>query len=180
MINPAWSPVPAQSTPQGGTRRYVREDALIINNAAGAYAATSASFKMSIPSVRLTPGVAVSFRPAGQEDTPFPPSGATAWMLTLDAWKRTSVGIYVRANNIVTNVPVPTVYENMDGTTVDEWRGKVVVPNSPGTGIIAGILYVIATWEPKQGDNISDAELAKLFSACNLSAAGITTSQAGV
>lgn len=174
--------VPTPGTPQGGRRRYVLTRLLVNNLTSGTFTDATARFTMQIPSVRLHPKVVVGFRPETSESTPFPQSGATAWLLRLDAWERTEDGLLIASNNIFTAVPLPTTYELPDGTAVDQWRGTVTVPNvdENGTQIPAGKLFVTAMWEPAAGYNPDNVELAHIFQACDLTVdQGLTTFEGG-
>jgi hypothetical protein len=138
-------------------------------------------FQMDIPSTKLHPSLTIGYvadNTSGQDNI-LPASGATAWTLKLDAWTMNKQGILVPGNTIVTNLPLPTTYEAVTG--VRQWRGKITVPNAPGTGIAAGRLWLVARWEAASGAAMmSDAELARIFQACKLVVQGTQSSSTGV
>jgi hypothetical protein len=175
------SPVLPQPT-AGVDRRKVQTERLITNAATGAYAnPTTAGFQITTPSVRLVVLFAVTFQPLQSDDTTFPTSGPTAWLLKADAWMRGSReqgGSFMRANNIVTAVPVPwSLNEPAQG--IDQIRGLVTVPNSSGSNVVPGTLWVTGIWEPAPGDNIPDDQLQDMLGKCFLNVQGASVSPAG-
>lgn len=175
------SPVLPQGQPaQGGPRRKTRSEPLIRNNATGTYNLpllndTAAGFTVRNPSTRLVCLVAVTFSPDASDDAALPQSGQGAWLLTLDAWIRLSReqgGRITRANNIVTNQPLPWAI-NEPFQALDELRGVVVSPffseGSRGTNTDPGTWYVTATWEPAPGEScIPDDELQQMFGLADI------------
>jgi hypothetical protein len=183
LIAPSGNPV------QGGERRYVQTLPLFRNNGgAGFYTVNTAEFEVWTPSTRLITALTIGFLPDISEDTysadpggaaPLPPG----WVATLDVWARTDKtsvggGRRIRGNSIIPG-PGPTLrptqlpwsWEAVTG--VDQWRGKATVPMNPetfsGTNVIDdGYLLATVNWEPAPGDDISDDELRRLFTACKL------------
>lgn len=154
----------------GGSRQKVQTELLVTNlNADITQTQTAFSFDVIIPSARLACIVAVTFKPDDTEDTAFPTSGPTAWVVQLDAWmqlSREQGGSWTRANQIIPSTPIPTSQE-VSTTLVRKWRGTVTTPN-PG-GVVPGKLYVTACWEPAPGEsNMPDAELQQLFGSCQV------------
>lgn len=178
------SPIlPSGTAGTANPRRRVMSVAILRNNASGAYSTTSFGYVVRTSSGRLQTLVAWTFKPDGAEDAAFPTSGASAWLLTADAWIYLSMdqgGSPTRANVILGNTPLPfALNEAVQG--IDEIRGTVVVPNAPGSGIVPGTLYVTAIWEPMPGEgSIPDAELQSLLGACNVNVTGGVVSDSGV
>lgn len=183
-ILPHRSPVLPQGQPaQGGPRRKTQSELLIVNQAdTPAIQLASASFIVRNPSVRLVCLVAVTFAPVASDDITIAQSGAGAWLLTMDAWIRLSReagGRLTRANNILTDVPLPWAM-NEPAQGVDEFRGVVVPPWLPGTSTDPASVYVTATWEPAPGESsIPDAELQQMFGLATVSTNGGLVSQFG-
>lgn len=165
-INPLRSPVLPQGQPaQGGPRRKTQSEQLFVNQAdVPNIRIASASFIVRNPSVRLVCMVAVTFAPVATDDVTF--AVPATWVVTMDAWIRLSReagGKATRANNIVTNQPLPWAL-NEPAQGIDEIRGVVVPPWSPGTTTDPCTVYVTATWEPAPGESsIPDAELQQMF-----------------
>jgi len=187
------SPVlPSGQPAQGGPRRKTKSVILVRNNQNGSYALplngnSAASFIVRNPSVRLVCMVAVTFAPDTSDDFAFPQGGGSAggvWFLTLDAWIRISReegGRVTRANNIVTNQPLPWAI-NEPSQGLDELRGIVTPPltNTGGTNTPPGNLYVTATWEPAPGESdIPDAELQQMFGLADILYLGGSAPNAG-
>lgn len=154
----------------GGVRRKVK-GALLFSNAASGLntSAMPLMFDVTIPSTRISIGVAVTFDPDNSDDAAFPTSGSTAWNVQLDAWVNLDnqrFGRLTRANQIMAPTPIPTMWE-VESTTVKKWRGTVTIPNP--AGVAAGRLWATAYWEPAPGESkMPDAELQQLFAACDI------------
>lgn len=163
---------------QPGMRRYVSPSEILVDNTGGAsYTNTVARFRLTNPSARLHVKIVIAYEPyTGAEALAFPQAGAGAWLLYLEEWNKTSKGKVLQGNPVIQSLPIPRTYEAT--TMSDEWRGTVTVPSS-GTGIAAGVLHLIGSWEPAAGDNIDHDELQQLFGACRIQAGGIATSQNG-
>lgn len=164
---------PDPSTPQGGERRYVEDETIAVNVAAGAYSVVTGGGRIINPSARLTVGFALGFKPDGSEDATI-----AGWTATADAWKRTKSGVLVRTNNIFTALAMPFTWEDA-GTIADEIRIAITAPNAPGTATVPGRWYLIGSWEPNQP--IEQDELTRLFQLCRVSVpSALNTSQSGV
>lgn len=165
----------------GGVRRKVKGALLFTNFVTGLSTSTAPiMFDVTIPSTRLSIGVAVTFDPDDSDDAAFPTSGGSAWLVKIDAWVNLDnqrFGRLTRANQIMPSTPIPTMWE-IDSTTVKKWRGTVTIPDP--AGVAAGRLWVTAYWEPAPGESkMTDAELQQLFAACDVTALGGTGSVAG-
>lgn len=172
-----YSSPPVPQPIAGAPRRRVQSELLLVNAASGAYIAPTLGFQINTPSTRLVVLFALTFDPDVQPAQ----SGAGAFLLTADAYVRGSReqgGSIMRANNIITNIPLPfSLNEPAQG--IDQIRGSVVVPNLPGTNVAPTKLWLTAIWEPAPGDNIPDAELQKILGMCYLTPQGGSSSQTG-
>ena len=171
--------VPSHSTPQGGSRRYCLAQPLVTNLANGSYTNNLAAWRTSIPSARLHHKVTTGYAPtSGEYSNQFPQSGAGAWKEDIREWARTDEGVYVPGGLIVQGLVLPNSWEAI--TMSAEWRGVVTVPTG-GTGVVPGILWVVAEWEIPAGESpMPDDELELLFSACRLQVdAALIVFQAG-
>lgn len=168
----------------GAARRKVQTERLVTNASSGVFTSPAvASFQINTPSVRLVVFFAVTYQPVASDDTDeFPTSGPAAWTLNAQAWVRGSReqgGSLMRANTIIANTPIPTSL-NEPAQGIDQIRGTVSVPGSPGTGIDPGTLWLTVIWEPAPGDNIPDSELQDTFGKCYALTQGTFSSTTGV
>jgi len=164
--------VGSPSTPQGGQLRKVLSQPLIFSELVESGASNAgkvATFVVENPSARLHLKVAVVAQWVNDPDFQLPQSGAGAWYLQLDAWDRAQDGNIFQSNRIIDRVPLPTSYEAV--TMNDQWRGQVTIPTGDAAAA-AGIVYVVAAWEPAPGWNGDPAQLGRIFDACHINVRG--------
>lgn len=163
------------NTPITGGRKVAVTKVALRNNATGVYTAVTQSFRLLSPSARFRIGITVAY----EADDGSEPNLTGGWTWTLQARRRNALtGRSAPLQNIFTGRALPDGYE-ID-SAVDEIKGTITVPNSPGTGVpTVGNLVVQCTWEPTEV--ISAEELQALFSACALTIDGtpITVSNTG-
>lgn len=167
--------LPVQGPNAGGERRLVKEELLVKNRLTGSnayFANRVARARTTIPSVRLHHKVTLSYRPYQAEEEIPPQSGNGSWPISIREFARDSYGRWIGGATVIQNLMLPNSWEA--ATLSREWRIALDVPTeydveSAGTGMeFAGEVWIVAEWEPVAAAPMSDEELARLFSLCNL------------